>query len=618
MDRRSVGRFLLPALLLLTVGTTGCFFFPRRTASPGAVETRQAPGSIKGVALYMDTRRPAVGVSVSLLGTSTVAVTDEQGRFVFPAVPPGWQTVYASKEQYLTCGETVDLDGAQTAEITFLLQPTEGHLHGASSRVPGLCGSCHVLHQQPAMLGGSANAPCFNCHQGNYPRMSNQAIYNATLHSASVAADDPSPVKLTLGGKERGECVNCHEPHGINNSHRHLLTVAAPESSNPLCYSCHSQPGSGHTKNYPGQTVCEASDNPHMKPNSTRPDLLTIYPGSEAEAGECYNCHNPHGATKDGTSGGQLTTAMTRNEEGKLCVTCHTYWTGRPVETTKHACSLCHNPHLVKKGGVVQVKKPGSAAGELVAVTGYQGTHRLVSKQLTNDYCLGCHNNNPGNPYAGRAKVPDAANTNFKNITTESLPNANYRDLHKVHVVGPIGDDDGIVTVGNFYATVGYGTKRNGSCYPGGYHEGKGAVPKTPENKVWCIQCHDVHPNPATPGNQRGRLLRTNLITTATVTSNGNGTGYNGKGACSMNTAFAPCHAGHDRNNKYTGCDWCHAGNGGSPGYACDCTAVTCAPYSTWAGGECDGNWEGIPSGFQHGSSHFDAARTTGRRPVML
>lgn len=600
-------------LLLSLTLTPGCLFFPRKH-TPQADRAKGGTGAVRGQVLYMDTRQPATGTAISLLGDTTVVVTDAEGRFSLPAVAAGWQTVVARKESFVTCGETLDLRSGTASEVTFLLQPLDGHLHGASSRVPNLCGSCHVLHQQPTLLGGSANAPCLTCHQANYPRMSNQAIYEQTLHSAAVVADNPSPVELSLGGKERGECVNCHEPHGINNSHRHLLTVAAPTSSNPLCYSCHQKPGSGHTRDYPGQAVCEATDNVHLNPSSTRQDLLPIYPGSEAEVGECYNCHNPHGATKDGTPGGQVTTAMTRDEEGILCVKCHTYWSGRPVETTKHACSLCHNPHQVRKNGILQIKKPGVGTGELVDVTTYYGTHRLVGNLLTNAYCLGCHNNNAGNYYRGRAKVPDVANTQFKNVTTGALPNANYRDLHKVHVYGPIGDDDGLVSVGSYYA--GTGTKRN--CYPGGYHESWGGVPKTAENKVWCIDCHDVHPHGDTSDNRRGRLLKTGLVQRATVTSNPtHGIGYNDKAGCSMNP-ISPCHRGQDRNNRYTGCDWCHTAPG-SPGYACDCTDKTCAPFWTVAGPplECGGTEEGTP-GFTHGANHYDATRIAPRRPVQL
>lgn len=621
MRRSAICRFLL---LVIVPGLTasGCLFFPRRPAAPA---TALQPGSIQGTVTYMHTGQPAPGVAVSLLEGSAVALTDAQGRFSFPSLPAGWQTLYARKEGFVTSSTSVNLGSAQTEVVSFDLQPEEGHLHGTSGRVPNLCGSCHVLHSQQ-FVKGTENETCFQCHQSTYPRLSTLGIYNKTLHSAFVAPDPGSPVKLTLGTQARGDCSNCHEPHGINNGHRHLLSVAATTSSNVLCYACHKTAGSGHTLDYPGQAVCEAPDNPHMNPNPTRVDLLPLYPGSEAEKGECYNCHNPHGATRDGSQTGTLTTAMTRAEEGALCVGCHTYL-GPQYQTTNHACSLCHNPHKVKQGGVRMVKKTGVATGELVPVTTYKtGSHRGAVGLLPNSYCLGCHNNNPGNPYAGRAKVPDAANTNFKNIsTTDSLPSAAYRDLHKVHIDGPIGDDDGVVRVrGLFHWGDGSGSGYQDAnkhrfryyCFPGGYHDDKGPVPKTPENKVWCVDCHDMHPSPATPTNQRGRLLRTALITRATVTTNANGTGYDGKNSCGMNAAIAKCHAGTSRDGKYNGCDWCHT-LPGSPGYSCDCTTPCPAQsFSDWGP---SGSGSGSAWGFAHGKSHPE--KGTGmstRRTVML
>lgn len=594
MQRRGSRVILWVTLAFCLSLTSGCLFFPRRgDPAGGGPEGR---GSVAGVVRDV-AGKPVAGVSVTLFNSSAVAVTDAGGRYSFPAVPAGWQAVFVRKEGYLVGSQAVRVADRDVAALDLMLQPDEGHLHGTSTRVPDLCGSCHVLHQQPALSQASVNETCFTCHVAGRPvNFSGSAAYNLTLHSDQVPADNPSPVQLVLPGKParyRGSCVNCHEPHGINNYHPHLLVLAAQGSSNPLCYTCHNQAGTGHTAGYPGMAQSDAPDNLHMHP--TRQDLT--YPGSEATAGECYNCHNPHGAI-DPVSG-QPTTAMTRAEGERLCVQCHTEFASRVEKGTKHACSMCHNPHLIKNGGRILIKPGDTTRRVVVTPSLYTGTHRGVPGVLKNEYCLLCHNADTTNPYRGKAKLPDVNQTAFKNVATESFLSSNpqYRDLHAVHVRGPIGVDSG-TTVPN------YGRKY---CYTPGYHR---AVPLTAENKVWCVDCHDVHPSVDSPGNARRRLLRTDLIRTAAVVTNPNGTGYNGKPGCSMDPA-SQCHrATPARTDGLNGCDWCHQGDIGSPGYSCDCMD-TCYGGTDDTGAR-QGGFDG------HGHTHSDQWGVTRRRTVEL
>jgi predicted CXXCH cytochrome family protein len=589
----------------------GCFLlFPRKADVPTAGEAGGI-GAVEGTVTFLNTGAPAPGVSVALFNSSLVAVTDAQGRFSFRSVPTGWRTVNARREGYLVTSDTVHLEPGRTAQVQLLLQVTDGHLHGTSSRVPDLCGSCHVLHQEPLLVGGQQNSACDRCHSSGAtpgpPGYYGAAIYGQVLHSAAQAADSPSPVALTLPGApyRRGDCVNCHEPHGVFRSHPHLLRVAAAQTSNPLCYSCHHNPGSGHTLDYPGEAAADAPDNLHSHPPSPPAGTNLTYPEVapwntlQLTPGECYNCHNPHGATDPVT--GRLTTAMTRDEGERLCLKCHT--TFSQAVGTKHACTTCHNPHLILSGGriIIQPKDRTRRVVEAWNDPKYVGRHR-GRDVLKNSYCLSCHNKEAVavNPYAGKAKVPDAQNTLFRNLAADPFLDANpvYRDLHAVHVNGPIGLDSGRIS--NWFTLGRYSYRR---CYPAGYGHERTDLPTTAENKAWCVDCHDVHPSaPPASGADRGRLVRTDVITwidPQVAVRNG----YAGKAGCGM-SAGVQCHRGRASNDPaLTGCDWCHTAPG-SPGLTCDCM------------NQCTtgGRYNNVLSFAGHGHNHGDLTGVTNRR----
>jgi TonB-dependent starch-binding outer membrane protein SusC len=89
-------------------------------AAFGTVEVAEARqgGTITGQVLEEETRRPLVGVAVTVSGTQLTAVTNDAGRFLFVNVPPGTREVRvqmlgfggASQMTTVVAGETVTLD----------------------------------------------------------------------------------------------------------------------------------------------------------------------------------------------------------------------------------------------------------------------------------------------------------------------------------------------------------------------------------------------------------------------------------------------------------------------------------------------------------------------------
>lgn len=470
-------------VLLATIAAVAGGILLARTRHPAPATS--ATASIEGTLVFLATRQPAPGVKVTLREGTVTAVTDNEGRFLLSEVTPGWQTVLVENPDFITASQTLHLAPGQKGQVALYLQPLQDHVHGASNRVPDLCASCHAESGKPALIGGGQSDVCFNCHQGDYPRFSNRLIFEQTPHA--------------------GDCTGCHSPHGINNYHRHLVTVSTPTDSNPTCYRCHSVPGQGNTAGFPGEREYLRPGNPHSHPNPTRVDVHPVNFGTEAHVGECYNCHNPHGATEDGRPEGRLTPALTRATEERLCVQCHTYFGPRVAQGTKHSCTLCHNPHLPRRDGVILLKKPGAATEqEFVKLADFYGQHKGF--QLVKDeYCLGCHLAGGAVTHPPAAPDPFGEASAFRNAAPDPrlAENPARRNLHAVHTGKVLG-----------------------------------AGPTDAESRVWCAECHDLHPNAPTASNPLGRkLLRTNVI----VTLEKGGAGYAGQRSCGM-ADFSPCH----------------------------------------------------------------------------
>lgn len=84
------------------------------------------------------------------------------------------------------------------------------------------CTSCHNPHEAASRerLGGFKREACFKCH-----------------------TDKQGPFVFEHGGNIEESCTACHDPHGSPN--RHMLTY---QNSPDLCYSCHGNPPSFHSR----------------------------------------------------------------------------------------------------------------------------------------------------------------------------------------------------------------------------------------------------------------------------------------------------------------------------------------------------------------------------------
>jgi len=180
------------------------------------------------------------------------------------------------------------------------------------------CADCHTPHEGPAegnlmsLSAGDTGAStgtdvCAACHgpASALPGGDVATAIGGSPHDTAVVSD--SAVGIS--------CEGCHEVHGSTNESllRSVLTRADSStvevgSTDALCLGCHTDASSA----YPGANVASAS--PHSVVTSSA-KAATTYPASGAEAGECVNCHEPHG-----TPGEQ---DYLRASKDDLCYDCH-------------------------------------------------------------------------------------------------------------------------------------------------------------------------------------------------------------------------------------------------------------------------------------------------------
>ena len=189
------------------------------------------------------------------------------------------------------------------------------------------------------------------------------SVYSQTRHG------DPQRGVMRIPTDPTGDCAQCHDEHEGANPY----LLFAP-NTNALCFTCHNIEGSAGI--YPGSTVYNQS--------SHALSGRTVWPGRSpaarppADAGQCLNCHDPHG-TADASG---LVPSLLVVREESLCLACHNgsqassdlrseflkpfrhpvAISGRHEESehtpesfaasptnNRHAeCEDCHNPHLAR------------------------------------------------------------------------------------------------------------------------------------------------------------------------------------------------------------------------------------------------------------------------------
>lgn len=218
--------------------------------------------------------------------------------------------------------------------------------------------------------------------------------YTSTAHGNSTSGVDRNAIGAnsdpTMSVYGKGNCAHCHEQHAsiegaeptppaAEGATKHMLFRSnfGATDRNQLCFHCHEQltvsstaTGYGRYDVYRGQTTYDDSAHDDSA-GFIWPDSAAGGAPRENDAGNCLNCHNPHGHD-DGS--GVISSMLFKREEN-LCLECHD---GNPAAD-----------NISAKVGVGQSYKHN--------VSGYSGLHAAgetlanisASKHVE---CGDCHN----------------------------------------------------------------------------------------------------------------------------------------------------------------------------------------------------------------------------------
>ena len=306
-----------------------------------------------------------------LPASGAIAITDSQvcyychGNAVAATTGAGSNGANIQAQLYACSGQTL---------------PAGSSAHPA--RLPGTttglkCTSCHDPHADPvkspkllrafdAVTGraiASANgttpgsAYCWACHGARKNAAVDAAVsgyWTRTGNKKINLLATPHDLMTTPDGKG---CSACHTGHASTTGSLVRTTIAGTTVTNTgrsLCDACHAAAAG----TYPGEAVFAATG--HGKTSGLTGQALARWPGrSSGTAGDCANCHDPHGTGN---------ADYTRAAGSALCAGCHddasivrpasaSYCGGVAYAASAHGvatCADCHAVHGVLVDGAVQ------------------------------------------------------------------------------------------------------------------------------------------------------------------------------------------------------------------------------------------------------------------------
>lgn len=208
------------------------------------------------------------------------------------------------------------------------------------------------------------NQFCFSCHKeaiGNSKAINPDTYPSDGVghNNASFVINGETPFNPASGTDIR--CEACHEQHG--SSQEKLLKDNPDNGANKitgndknLCFKCHQN--ATNDNRYLGQSTYDNPYiNPHSKTSSTNTNVS--YPGVSGQAGQCLNCHDPHG-TSYGTSKVSMKTLRAPYNDNKntytasdfsLCFGCHNNTSANAAYDIQTPYNASEGGHYIKSSG---------------------------------------------------------------------------------------------------------------------------------------------------------------------------------------------------------------------------------------------------------------------------
>ncbi len=253
----------------------------------------------------------------------------------------------------------------------------------------------------------SGNQFCLDCHQtaqgGTRPINAASFPADGTGHNnSSYTINGIQPFNPASGTNIR--CMGCHEQHGSGVGP--LLRVnpnqdgdKADGNNKGFCFECHV--GGSADDRYKGKAVYESVYTKHNQQVSNKTNVN--FPGMTGQAGQCANCHDPHG-TGNGTSKVVMKTQRGVYNDGKTSYTAADF----------DLCFRCHNSTSKDKSYDVQSDYNDIKGGHRIKTA---GGNLAVGSPLPCEACHELHGSANGNKYA----LKDSLGSNLGDGRNECL-----------------------------------------------------------------------------------------------------------------------------------------------------------------------------------------------------
>lgn len=354
----------------------------------------------------------------------------------------------------------------------------------------GNCTKCHVPHGSDYVhllrQDDDVNL-CFICHEpaSESGKYSGKAYYQASDHGKTTPVGEYSYTpRYWPGGvgvdstvyartySDAGRCYNCHAPHGRYDPETGQYIKGSAwagngTNNNRLCFTCHNDDANRLYGEWRGKTVYSTTYHGNSQYNAKM--KLTDALGVSWGAGECANCHDPHGTQYNDMLRYQVN--VTGSKMNELCLKCH------------DKTDVLADTGLFDGSAVYVNSKHGQSAQWLSEFNTAGFVYNKTS--FLPGVCLNCHNSH--------GKTTDNS-TNANKVIKKMLvieDGVNNDICVKCHEYPAIKANQPGFFGSTLYAQSAHkGVSRPGVRWPGGKYYPEAAPV---EDRGKCINCHDPH-----------------------------------------------------------------------------------------------------------------------------
>lgn len=344
-------------------------------------------------------------------------------------------------------GANTPLWGHELSTQNYQLYSSSGMQNTAGQPLPGgpsaLCLSCHdgtvavgqsVPDGRRDTTGSLTTADTVADLRASHPislttPLKDAASLVSTLASSGTTADPDQKVKLINGTVE---CTTCHEPHNQGIDPLAMMFLVRDGQKGQICLSCHD--ANSRTVNGKNNPLTNWATSIHATSGNTVAGQAALGAYSTVAQFACASCHESH----NGSGPARLLRAavpaqVNMDSSTQACYTCHsggsnlqtpianvyaefakktshpfpdssnthdaseTVVVGKDQPNRHATCADCHNAHsTVTVASFGQAPTIRSSQGQIVGVSGTDGTTVVAPAANQYENCFRCHSTSAG------------------------------------------------------------------------------------------------------------------------------------------------------------------------------------------------------------------------------